>query len=170
MKSKAISAFDRTEDIVLVAMFATMVAVIFYQVIMRYIFNNSSSWSEEFGKFLFVWLSWLGISIGARRGEHIKITMLTDKLPFKAAQWVNILSEIILIAICGVTARYSVMLVITQYNVHYAGIKISMSWGYLAVLAGCVLMCIRCMASIYSSLYAIGEGPKEIETEEGGEV
>ena len=69
---------NHTEEIVIVAMFALMVAVIFLQVIMRYVFSNSLSWSEELGKFLFVWITWLGISLGERKGEHIKITMLTD--------------------------------------------------------------------------------------------
>lgn len=72
---------NHTEEIVIVAMFAVMVAVIFVQVIMRKC-GNSLTWSEELGKFLFVWITWLGISLGERKGEHIKITMLTDRLPF----------------------------------------------------------------------------------------
>ena len=69
-------------------MFALMVIIIFVQVIMRKA-GNSLSWSEELGKFLFVWISWMGISLGQREGEHIKITMLTDRLPFRLAQIVN---------------------------------------------------------------------------------
>ena len=83
---------NHTEEIVIVAMFALMVAVIFLQVIMRYVFSNSLSWSEELGKFLFVWITWLGISLGERMGEHIKITMLVDRLPFKVAQVVKSLA------------------------------------------------------------------------------
>ena len=75
---KFINALNKTEEVVLVAMFALMVAIIFIQVVMRKL-NNSLYWSEELGKFLFIWISWLGISIGEKRGEHIKITMLTDK-------------------------------------------------------------------------------------------
>ncbi|MCK7472020.1 MAG: TRAP transporter large permease subunit [Desulfomicrobium escambiense] len=47
---KVIRILDRIEDFLLVSMFAAMVGVIFVQVIMRYIFNNSLSWSEEFGR------------------------------------------------------------------------------------------------------------------------
>lgn len=114
---------NHTEEIVIVGMFAAMVAVIFLQVIMRYVFNNSLPWSEELGKFFFVWITWLGISLGERVGEHIKITMLTDRLPFKVAQVVNILSEIIVIAICAVTFYYGMSLVFSQMGTHYAGIK-----------------------------------------------
>ena len=162
-------AFDRVEDFVLVTMFSGMVAVIFYQVIMRYVFNNSSSWSEELGKFLFVWISWLGISIGARRAEHIKIALIVDRMPFKAAHVTNMLAEAVVVVISAITAWYAYTLVLSQSSVHFAAIKISMSWGYMAVLLGCALMCARSVYSIYTSWRQMTGGLEQIETEEGGE-
>ena len=105
---KLIKALNKTEEVVLVAMFALMVAIIFIQVIMRYVFQNSLYWSEELGKFLFIWISWLGISIGEKRGEHIKITLIVDKFSNKAQYIANIISEIIVIAICAVTVYYGI--------------------------------------------------------------
>lgn len=125
---------------------------------MRYCFNNSLSWSEELGKFLFVWLSWFGISIGAKRGEHIKITLLVDKFPPFAAQIANIISELVVLGICAVTTYYGVTLVMSQAGVHYAGIKISMAWGYLAVVLGCVMMMIRSLISIVDSILSMKKG------------
>lgn len=150
-KNKVISFIDKIEELSLIIMYSLMVIVIFFQVIMRYVFNNSLSWSEELGKFLFVWLSWIGISIGAKRGEHIKITMLVDKLPPRTAHATNIISDLIVVGICAITAYYSFSLVISQSAVHYAGIKISMAWGYLAVALGCSLMIFRSFISIFSS-------------------
>ena len=125
---------------------------------MRYVFNNSLSWSEELGKFLFVWLSWIGISIGAKKGEHIKLTMFVDKLSPKGAQISNIISELIVIGICGVTAYYGSTLVMSQSGVHYAGIKISMAWGYLSVVLGCALMILRSIISIIDSVVLVKNG------------
>ena len=166
---KVVYVFDRFEEIVLVAMFAVMVLVIFSQVIMRYVFSNSLSWSEELGKFLFVWLSWFGISIGAKRGEHIKISMLVDKLPYTTAQICNILSEIIVIGICAVTLYYGSILTSSQAHVRYAGIKISISWGYFAVVVGCGMMIMRCVVTTITSLVALKQG-KPAAAPEGGEL
>ena len=168
MKNKIVSAFDRLEEIILVTMFSGMVLVIFYQVVMRYVFNNSSSWSEELGKFLFVWISWLGISIGARRREHIKISLLVDMMAFKAARITNMVTEGIVILISGMTAYYAYTLVLSQNSTPFAAIKISMSWGYLAVCIGCILMCIRCSYAAYLAWREYREGPKRIEPAEGG--
>lgn len=142
-KNKILHFFNRLEEIILVLMFAAMVLVIFGQVIMRYVFDNSLSWSEELGKFLFVWISWIGISIGAKRKEHIKITMLIDKCSPKIAIFCEILSELIVFAICGITAYYGMELVYSQAHIYFAGIRISMSWGYLSVVLGCLIMMFR---------------------------
>lgn len=159
--NKFIQMLEKLEEIILVTMFIAMVLIIFIQVIMRYAFNSSLSWSEELGKFLFVWLSWLGISIGAKRGEHIKITMFLEKLSEKKLHIINIVSEIIVLSICAVTAFYGIKLVISEQNVFYAGIKISMSWGYLAVVVGCIMMMIR---SIYFILIS-AKNIREIKNE-----
>lgn len=140
---KTLSILDKIEDTALIFMFIAMVGAIFLQVVMRFAFNNSSSWSEELGKFLFVWLSWLGISIGHRKKEHIKITMLVDKLPEKFRLLSEAFTEIVLIAICGVTLYYGIIMIGIQWSVPYAGIKISTSWGYLSLVVGCGLFILR---------------------------
>lgn len=168
MTKKIISIFNRLEDIALVLMFLAMVLIIFVQVIMRYVFNDSLSWSEELGKFLFVWLSWFGISIGARRNEHIRITMFLNKLSFRATKVAAIAAELVVIGICAVTFYYGVSLVIGQAGVRYAGIKISMSWGYLSVVVGCGLMILRSVVGIVDSAIAIKDGEPAAAALEGG--
>lgn len=155
--NRIIDVLNRIEEIILVVLFSAMVLIIFVQVIMRKA-NHSLYWSEELGKFLFVWISWLGISIAQRKGEHIKITMLTDRLPYRAAQVFNIVSDIIVILICAVTFYYGVSLVVSQWTSPYAGIKISTSWGYLAVVLGCGLMILRCVGSIIESAVRLKNG------------
>ena len=166
-KSRFFSILNHIEEVIIVSMFALMVIIIFVQVIMRKA-GNSLSWSEELGKFLFVWISWMGISLGQREGEHIKITMLTDRLPFRLAQIVNIISDIVVIIICAVIFYYGVELVVAQGNVPYAGIKIST---YLAVVLGCGLMILRTLVSIKRSALTLinGKLPADTKAREGGD-
>lgn len=155
---KLIKKMNYAEEIILVTMFALMVVVIFVQVIMRYVFHSSLTWSEELGKFLFVWISWLGISIGEKRGEHIKITMLTDKLNVKWQHIFNLISESIVIAICAVTVYYSAIMALQSTTIHYAGIHISVFWGYLAVVVGCAVMILRALGTCMLSVKGLCTG------------
>ncbi len=165
MKTKILKTLNKIEDTALIAMFVAMVGIIFFQVIMRYVFNNSSSWSEELGKFLFVWLSWIGISIGHRRKEHIKITILVDKLPHKLKMISEALSEIILIVICSVTLYYGIIMIGIQRTVPYAGIKISTAWGYLSLVLGCGIFILRALVYLVEAIKSINN--KETITDRG---
>lgn len=153
--SRITKVIDRAEDACLVSMFALMVFFIFLQIIMRFVFNRSLVWSEELGKFIFVWISWLGISIGERRNEHIKITLIVDKLPPKWQKVFEIIAYLILAAIIVVTLYYAVVMVQFQMRVKYAGIKISTSWGYLSLVLGCGFMLLRLISVIVRDIIAL---------------
>lgn len=161
--------YNHLEEIILVLLFAVMVAVIFLQVIMRYGFNNSLAWSEEVGRFIFEWLTWIGMSLGARRGEHIKITLLTDKMPFRTAHAANILSSGIVIAICVLTMLYGVELSKLFMGSKFTAMKISLSWGYASVIVGCGLMALRSLGSVADSARHLLHG-RSVDANEGGAV
>jgi len=157
-KGKFFKAVDKAEDICLVSMFILMVAAIFLQVIMRFVFNNSLTWSEELGKFIFVWISWLGISLAERKNEHIKITLVTDRLSPKWRTVCDILAAVCMLLILGVIVYYGVQLVIFQQRVTYAGIKISTSWGYLSLVLGCGFMMLRVIGGIIRNIGYLKSG------------
>ena len=62
----------------LVVMFGAMVVAIFLQVVFRYIFNSPLAWSEEVGRYLFIWTTFLGASVGAYYNKHIRVVALTE--------------------------------------------------------------------------------------------
>lgn len=63
-----------------ISMFAIVVVSI-WGVFARYILNSPSSWTEELSLGLFVWLTFFGISVLARRGEIVSIEFLLSLLP-----------------------------------------------------------------------------------------
>lgn len=56
-----------------------MLAIIFYQVITRYIFNFSPEWSEELARMLFVWVVFLGSALIMGEGGHLAVQLLPKK-------------------------------------------------------------------------------------------
>lgn len=157
-ENRLVNAYNNLEEMILVILFAVLVLDIFLQVIMRYVFNNSLFWSEELGRFLFEWLTWLGISLGAKRGEHIAITMLVDKFPYKKAQVLNIISSLIVIIICAVTAYYGIFMAVTWAGSKFICLRISLAWGYASIPIGCMLVIIRTIGNIVQSAKNIKEG------------
>lgn len=85
------------EEYSMVIFLAIMTAVVFVQVILRYVFNNSLSWSEEGARFFFMWIIWISMSIGFRDKSHIRMTVLSDKLSLRGQRYLNLLNNLIIL-------------------------------------------------------------------------
>ena len=57
---------DNIELYICVFLMSFMTLLVFVQVVMRYVFNNSLSWSEELARYTFIWLIYIGISYGCK--------------------------------------------------------------------------------------------------------
>ena len=68
------------EEVILVLGVGVMILVIFFQVVMRYCFNNSQAWSEEVARYVFIWQVWLAVPYAGIRGRHIRLELLHDAL------------------------------------------------------------------------------------------
>lgn len=71
----------------LIAAVALMLACIALQVVMRYVFGNALSWSEELALVTFSWAALGGLALGVREGFHVRLTLLLDPLPAGARAW-----------------------------------------------------------------------------------
>ncbi|MDR3220544.1 MAG: TRAP transporter small permease [Candidatus Accumulibacter sp.] len=63
------------------AMLMLMTAFIFYQIVMRYLFNSAPSWTEEAARYLFIWSSFIAAGMGVREHIHIGIDAVVNILP-----------------------------------------------------------------------------------------
>ncbi|OQX10357.1 MAG: hypothetical protein BWK76_20815 [Desulfobulbaceae bacterium A2] len=57
-----------------------MTAIVFANVVVRYLTNVSLAFSEEFAVFLMLAMTLFGASAAAARGHHIRITVLIERL------------------------------------------------------------------------------------------
>lgn len=70
----------------IVGLLAVMVIAIGSQVFARYIFHQSLYWTEELGRHVMVWMIFLASVVCVRRGFHLSITLLKERLsPHKQA-------------------------------------------------------------------------------------
>ncbi|MDR0441256.1 MAG: TRAP transporter small permease [Candidatus Accumulibacter sp.] len=63
------------------ALLMLMTVFIFYQIIMRYVFNDAPSWTEEAARYLFIWSSFIAAGMGVREHIHIGIDAVVNLLP-----------------------------------------------------------------------------------------
>ncbi|MCI6259704.1 TRAP transporter small permease [Pyramidobacter sp. SM-530-WT-4B] len=76
--SKLAAVYNKIEENLLYLSLICTVTVIFIQVVMRYVFSNSLSWSEELARYVFIWQTWLGASYATRMHRHLRIEVLSE--------------------------------------------------------------------------------------------
>ena len=91
-----------------------MVAVILAQVIFRYAVNMSLAWTEEVGRYLFVWICLFGAALGYRYNQHSGYESIVAKLPPHAARWV-------MTGVDGLVALFSLVLIFASRELIDAG-------------------------------------------------
>ena len=77
--------FDKLLAFVTASAMAAIVLIVFVNVALRYIVNTGLTWSEEIAVNLFVWVIFLGAILAGLEGLHIKVDLLTKKLPDNAS-------------------------------------------------------------------------------------
>lgn len=117
-----------------------MVGVIFIQVIARYIFQNSLSWSEEVGRYLFVWISFLGAALGIPVGVHVSLDILTKRFPPSMQKVFFIISRITMLFFSVVLFRASLLMLELGKKQISTALKIPMRYVYLVLPISAIIM------------------------------
>lgn len=92
-----------------------MTALTFANVIARYVFSASFSFSEEITTYLFVLLSLLGTAIAAKRRAHLGLTILTDAVGSKTRKILNLISYALAVGFSGAIFFYGIKMVMNQH-------------------------------------------------------
>lgn len=82
-------SLDRVVGVVVVFLLVVMLVTTSAGVFWRYILNSALSWSEELGRYLLVWVSFLGAALATYRGAHIGIQAFLNLLPSALQRWIG---------------------------------------------------------------------------------
>lgn len=128
---------------------ALMTAINFIQVVSRYVLKGSLTWSEETMRFMFIWVIFIGASIGVRTAAHLGMTFIVDNLPPKANKIIKILSKILILIFCGVITYlgFSVVLMQKNYHVVSSAMGIPMYWISIIIPVSFTLMVLHLINS-----------------------
>jgi TRAP-type C4-dicarboxylate transport system permease small subunit len=132
---------NRLCEMLLFLLMLVMVGTATLQVICRFFFT-ALTWSEEVTRFLLVFASLVGASVGFKRGNHIAITALRDRLSPKAAFLMSLGTQLIGLFFFGVVAWYGGVLMISEARQTTPGLGISMMWiyGMYPLMGGVILL------------------------------
>ncbi len=88
------------EEVVSVALLAMVLGLMFAQVVARYVFEAPLFWSDEMGRYCYVWLAFIASAALVGKRAHIRIDLINRALGPRGQMAVEMLSTVIVIGTC----------------------------------------------------------------------
>jgi TRAP-type C4-dicarboxylate transport system permease small subunit len=82
----------------------------FANVVARYFLNSSIQWAEEFSRYAFIWIVFLGAVVCTKHKRHIGIDSLVKLLPAPVQPWMNLAADLLTSALMVIIIWYGWLL------------------------------------------------------------
>ncbi len=105
---------DRICEAILAFLMAAIVALISASVGFRYVLLAPIAWGEELARLCLVWVSFLGVYVAYRRGQHIAVEAIADRLPFAWRITLRLAIALLTLALMGCLVWFG-----SRFAVHF---------------------------------------------------
>lgn len=117
--------YNEIESTICVIIMIFMLAILFFQVIARYLFGYSFAWIDELSRYSLIWFAYLAAVYATIHNAHIKIDLFLNIWPKKIRNFIQLFSNVIFFVYCVAVAYFSANWLI---GLHKAG-TVSMGIG-----------------------------------------
>lgn len=131
---------DRSVEAVAALLLTALLLAVMAGVVSR-AFGAALAWTEEMAQHLLVWCGFVGWMLAARRGAHIRVTVLVDRLAPGARRWAEVAIQLTVIVFALGLLRYGPRLIGRNLDIEWVSLPLSAALLYVPIpLAAAVLV------------------------------
>jgi TRAP-type C4-dicarboxylate transport system permease small subunit len=143
-----LNAIDWTAAALVVLAMAAMTIIVAVQVGLRYGLNQSLDWADEVSRLAFVWSVFLAIPLGIKRGAHLSVVLLTDRLPDGLRRMLFRAMGVLAMVLMGAVAWQAGILVRDQWDEPMSTLDVSIGLFMLPVVIGAAHSFLHLLAGV----------------------
>jgi len=134
----------RVLDALAIATFTGMFLCVIVQVVLRYFFGDPTTWSDELARYLFVWCSFIGWVIAARRHSHLGIALVAERSPPRVKAAFELFGALASVAFAGVLLYYGLQ--ITSRNADVETVTLFFTFGVVYAIVPIAALAVGALA------------------------
>ena len=96
-----IRILNQLEETIIALLLVSMTLLVFFEVILRFVFNTGLTWGQEATLYLSAWFVLFGVSYGLKVGAHIGVDAFVRLLPPLGQRLLSIVAVILALIYCG---------------------------------------------------------------------
>ena len=117
--NKVFRVLARALDILIGVLMIVLVVVIGMQIVSRFVFNKPLIWTEEFARWLMIWMAFLAIPVCVKKNIHLKVDLGLDRaLPPAGLLAKDILLNAVALVVWALIVKYGYAYAMTLTRVN----------------------------------------------------
>ena len=141
-----------------VLLFMAILVTMVLQVTFRYVLSTPLTWTEELARYLYIWACFLGAPVALRRGNHVTIVFVAERLPRGLSRPVTLCCQVLALVFLVQLAIQGAILTVRSHTVEAITLPIPWSVIYLAAPLSAVLMLLETVEAFWRTLLGTAEG------------
>jgi C4-dicarboxylate transporter DctM subunit len=148
---------ENFEKIFLVSGLLLIILFITFQTSYRYIITHFSDtsgaavWTEELSRYIFIWITYLALSVAIKKRSSIRIDIIHDKIPerWQNASWIMVDTFFLILTLTICWTGWSQIERLIEFPQHTTALGIPYIIPYLVLPLGFGLMSLRLLQSLF---------------------
>lgn len=155
---------DNFEKMFLVTGLLLIILFITFQTSYRYVITHFSDtagaavWTEELSRYIFIWITYLALSVAIRKRSSIRVDIIYDKLParWQNASWVMVDVFFLMLTLTICWTGWSQIERLLEFPQHTTALRIPFIIPYLVLPVGFGLMSLRLFQDLFRQIRVCG--------------
>ncbi|MFT3666325.1 TRAP transporter large permease subunit [Piscinibacter sp.] len=154
--ARLVAAALKPLEVVSAALMAVIVVLLLGGVVSRYVFSLPMVWIDEAVSISFIWVTMIGAVIALHRNEHLRLTLVVEKLAPGPRAFVQALALMAIVATLAALVEPSVVYAYDEWAITTPALNIPNTFRVAAIPFGVVAMLLVVLAY---AVQTVGRGP-----------
>ncbi|ELR63188.1 Putative N-acetylneuraminate transporter [Photobacterium marinum] len=143
--------FDEFEEYLSVVLFLALITLCLLQILFRFVFNFSLSWTEELARYVFIALVYAASSLAVLKGAHVRVEIIDNFVKGKAKYCLEQAIDVAWCAFMIYIGAYGVEITIEALRVEQVtpALGWQIGWVYMIVPVFFFLISARLIQRVY---------------------
>ena len=103
-------------EIALAVMLVAICAIVFAGVFFRYFLSIGLGWTEEFARYLQIWLTFVGATVAVKRWAHFQLTLVNQWIPAVAHRFTRAFAIVVVMALAAIMIKNGIDITRVTWN------------------------------------------------------
>lgn len=157
---KSRGVLGNLELYLLISLYIYLIVIVNIEIIRRFILDSSSVWGQESAQFMYIYLTWIGVSWGVHKRVHVRIDVLHTFLSERAKGVLYVLSGVGLLVFSLYAIRWTLPIIETslEFGSETPGMRVNQAYFQAAIPIAATLTVVRTLQWLYRDLRDLSSG------------